>query len=514
MPRWLIEVTPIGGDEPGTEYVVEAERWQSALVEVRKSREESGPLSRLSLEILPDGHRAVDPERKLRYIVYPAEEGADSEAEKGAPDPTDEAPPLNLPPHELVVEQDREPDASNPLAYRERAFRVEPGTTVEAAERLLQHALGILQEELRTGAPGKMIELAAFDYDVSAGFDREPLATLSWKDWRTERPPASKGASERPSTRPASAPNDSGAKPSSEPPVASAVASEESVEPSQSERPRESAPLPAAASERPPPSDAPQSEALHATASQPPEAVSERPRPESEKAVGRGRAEEPPSGATKPMEAKANEDASTSSTRKDADEGSAGAPAAAEAAVEKPTLGRRRNQEDLLVELFETMHELHFMRDMREGVTFVLDVLARTVPSGVAVVHVFDINEARFVVVGARGLPKSVLAQTTPGTSPLYRAVLDRKRHLRLSGSAAGNAKLGDQWKGQTPPDRLLLSPAIHAGRDLGMLELAQPPGDDPFSENEGNAVDYIAGQLAEFLANRPIVLDPEEIRR
>lgn len=49
-------------------------------------------------------------------------------------------------------------------------------------------------------------------------------------------------------------------------------------------------------------------------------------------------------------------------------------------------------------------------------------------------------------------------------------------------------------------------------GRYLGAVELLNPPGGEPFTENEANALDYICEQLAEFLASRPIVLDRDVV--
>jgi hypothetical protein len=49
-------------------------------------------------------------------------------------------------------------------------------------------------------------------------------------------------------------------------------------------------------------------------------------------------------------------------------------------------------------------------------------------------------------------------------------------------------------------------------GRYLGAIELANPVGGSPYSEHEAHALDYICEQLAEFLVNRPIILDPDVV--
>ena len=58
----------------------------------------------------------------------------------------------------------------------------------------------------------------------------------------------------------------------------------------------------------------------------------------------------------------------------------------------------------------------------------------------------------------------------------------------------------------------LLLGPVKQGGRYLGLIEIANPAGGKSFSDSEANALDYICEQFAEFLTNRPIVLDADVI--
>src|SRR5439155_17477517 len=67
--------------------------------------------------------------------------------------------------------------------------------------------------------------------------------------------------------------------------------------------------------------------------------------------------------------------------------------------VRPPRVGR---PDDLMTEIFESMHDLHFLRDSLEGADFVLDLLRDKVPTKVALVHLYDINTKQFVVVKGR----------------------------------------------------------------------------------------------------------------
>ncbi|MCA9645424.1 MAG: hypothetical protein KC492_32250, partial [Myxococcales bacterium] len=179
---------------------------------------------------------------------------------------------------------------------------------------------------------------------------------------------------------------------------------------------------------------------------------------------------------------------------------------------QKIALRRREGKDDLISELFETMHELHFMPDVVAGAEFMLDVLSKTLPAEATVLHVFDINTRRFIVVRARGQSADkVLMHATPDSDELFRDVLRAPRALRFSKDRIPG--LGEHWQllGLTP-EAVMLGPVRQGGRYLGVVELSNPSGGGDFFENEANALDYICEQFAEFLAQRPIVLDAEVV--
>lgn len=179
------------------------------------------------------------------------------------------------------------------------------------------------------------------------------------------------------------------------------------------------------------------------------------------------------------------------------------------APVDEALPSSRRAQEELITELFDVMHELDYARDLPSGVRFVLDVVAKVLPGRVSAVHVFDIDARRFVLVGGRGLPRGVLGATLPESDPFFHALLLRKRARRVEGDALGSNELRGHFA-PSPPKRLMASPMLHRGRDLGVIEVGDPEGPEPYSDHEAAALDYIASRLAEFLARRPIVLDAE----
>jgi GAF domain-containing protein len=59
----------------------------------------------------------------------------------------------------------------------------------------------------------------------------------------------------------------------------------------------------------------------------------------------------------------------------------------------------------------------------------------------------------------------------------------------------------------------VIVAPVMQAGRALGAIEIINPLDGMPFTEDEGNALTYIAEQYAEYLGSRGIVLDRDRIQ-
>ena len=175
---------------------------------------------------------------------------------------------------------------------------------------------------------------------------------------------------------------------------------------------------------------------------------------------------------------------------------------------------RRAASEDLIGDLFERMHELAFMADLISGAEFIVQVLGELIPCEAVAVHVYDLGKREFVLVRAHG-PKArdALLHRTADDEPLVRDIMSRRSATILDGAPANSppvssslSKLGIQ------PRAVLCGAARLGGRYLGLIELANPHGSEPFHANEANALDYVCEQFAEFVASRPIVLDADVV--
>ena len=78
--------------------------------------------------------------------------------------------------------------------------------------------------------------------------------------------------------------------------------------------------------------------------------------------------------------------------------------------------------------------------------------------------------------------------------------------------NASANAT-GPRYQALGGGKSLIVAPIMQAGRALGAIEIVNPLDGLPFTEDEGNAMTYIAEQYAEYLGSRGIVLDKDRIQ-
>ncbi len=421
---------------------------------------------------------------------------------------------------ELVRERSEEARPDSPITYRELAFAVAPGVTRNQVEALLQDRYQATRATIDDRPAGKFVQLAVFDHVFKRRPERPPLATFAWKDWRgdpvvafpgfgeapmgpmSQVPPApqsllppSNGASINPSG-PAAAP---GASLSLLPaPTAFAPSVPPSAAPVLSEPQGSLAPSPMVTL-RAQPSAAPAQVAAPVAVETvvlpvPPAApVAAPPAPVTAA---------PASGFELNFEATPFNAASTGPKSSPPDKERVSRPRLA--------IGRRRAAgEDLISELFDFMHELHFQRDFAAGAEFVLSVLNEMLPCEGVLIHVFDINTGHFVVVRAKGPNASaVLLQRLPDQDPFVKAVMRSPQSVSVPNAAQDARFQGVRWQTVGVVPKAALAGAVQqGGRYLGLIELVNPLGDAPFHAAELNALDYICAQFAEFLSKKPLVL-------
>jgi hypothetical protein len=560
--RWLVEVTSLGKSDKESLFL-DADSWQKALQAARAQRGDNAPMSGFSIELLDDGCRAVDPVSRVRYDVHKAPEdapGARSQPPRAAsqapapavpaaaatpshvasaprapvvpsarpqpaaapsrvpapaagagmqtahvapsaapqPPPHVMAPAVQVPaqvqvqahvapradvaatvPSQIIFKREQDPTDAMPLAYREYVYAVPPATTEAMAETLLATQLEMVRASLERLPPGKLVNMAAFDVVFQGKPPVPPLVTLAWKDWR--------GAPVVSYPRRAPAPQ-----PVVPPAPATAPVLQQAPAPVM-------APPPAAAPVPPPPAFVAQvaQPVAHAVA---PSFPVQMPVPGPQQAFAPP-VIAPTFQAPAPVAAPAAAPAPSAQSARPPSGSMRAAP------------GTRARTEDLVADLFEAMHDLHFVRDAIEGGEFCLTLAMDKLPSRAGIVHLYDIDKREFLVTSTRGAGTGkLLLRRHAESDAILQAAMNRRRAIVIADGSHSGAVAVERYEVLGGVRSLMIAPVMEHGRFLGAIELINPLDGLPFTDAEGNALNYIAGQFAEFLSSHGIVTDPERI--
>jgi hypothetical protein len=367
---------------------------------------------------------------------------------------------------EVLFKREQDPDVRSPLSYREYMYFSLGASDETIARAMLVAQFDLVKTSLEHARPGKLINLAMFDVAFAGKPPVLPVVTLSWKDWKGE--PVIEFPRRATSTTSAAV----DPVPPSSPPFffASPISS---VEPAPAAASTASRPVSVASAEPP---------VLEAVAAVAPVAVA--PAAVAPTAVAPAAVARAPSPPPSPF-------------------------GAARRTGSKPNI--RLRGDELIADLFEAMHDLHFLRDSIEGADFCLTLALEKIPSRVGIVHLYDIDRREFVVAAARGSNREMsLLRRYPESDPILTAAMRKQRAIVFSDTAAANNL--ERYRTFGGARSLMVAPVVLGGRFLGALELMDPLDGFAFSENEGYALTYIAEQFAEFVATRGVNVDPERI--
>ncbi len=435
----------------------------------------------------------------------------------GVPRPASTPPPADAPAHspsltgdrgKVLLRKSEEPGARSPLAYRELAVAVPPGTPLDRAVSVARANLDDLRRDLASSPPGRLVQLAVFDHEWTGRPQRPPLVALTWKDWKGEEPDVKYpapitsmggpsggssgsigGGGGAPPANPAAAP---AATPAASAPVASSGA------PSSSRVPLD---LRGVSSEI-------SSAAAAARPAQPSTAAQQLPAAiEAIVAAPFAARPQPASVATAPAPAPAPAPAAAAAPRAPTPGFGVPRPAtSSQGPVDSARVSKR--PDDLMSDVFESMHDVHFMRDSLDGADFVLELLREKIPTKLAIVHFFDINTQEFVAVKARAPHADGMLGTRTKEGIALDAVKTGKPVFLAD--ARGDARWDRvRYKnaGHEAPRQVVVVPVRHGGRYLGALEVSDHVDGQAFSETELHALSYVGEQFAEFLNERGVQL-------
>jgi hypothetical protein len=168
--------------------------------------------------------------------------------------------------------------------------------------------------------------------------------------------------------------------------------------------------------------------------------------------------------------------------------------------------------DELIADLFESMHALDFCKDAVDAASFTLTLAMAKLASPIGLAHLYDIDRREFVVVQASGPGTSVLKGVRTGDGdPLAAEAMRTPGALILREGALDPRASGKRWDMvRLATDRALGAIACarvtQAGRFLGMIELAG----GGFAAGDEHALKYMADRFAEFVAQHGVVLGDE----
>ena len=550
--RWQVEMTPIGKADVQS-VVIEAESWQKALQGARQLRGENGPMSGFSIELLEHGYRAVDPMARLIYVV----KRADDDAAVTTTPAKAEAPKVEPPPAAKVAEAEAAPAPPAPTSQRPAAPR--PGgapapqiTKVNAKQTLAFGSAGAMFEALApkpvplapntdphfipppTSSTDATLATLAITDDAATSIDKGghpelgptapspsevsatqvifkreqdpvPQAPLTYREYVYA---VANGTKEEEAERVLLAQFElvkkalenakngrlvnlavfdmvfQGKPPF--PPLATLSWKDWKGAPIVEfprRKPAKAAPPPGAP---PPPSKAVPAPTSAAGANEPSFSTAAAVFPPASSPL----APDPTPGP-----------------------GPTERPSHASRSSRPPPMRGRAKGDELITLLFEAMHDLHFLRDAIEGADFCLSLALETLPSHAGIVHLYDIDKREFVIACAngKGTEKLLLRRHPEGDALLSKAM--RKRRAVVIADASIEAGANDErYAALGSAKSFIIAPVMHGGRFIGAIEIINPSDGAPFTEDEGNALNYIAEQYAEFVAQRGIVVDAERI--
>ncbi|MFO0643260.1 MAG: hypothetical protein U0183_28805 [Polyangiaceae bacterium] len=168
-------------------------------------------------------------------------------------------------------------------------------------------------------------------------------------------------------------------------------------------------------------------------------------------------------------------------------------------------VGTRVSGDELITSLFEAMHDLHFLRDAIEGADFCLQLAQEVIPSRACFAHFLDLEKREFCLVRAKGeATEDLVGKRHLEAEPILSAAVKARKAMVRGSEDAMTARYTTIGGAKS----LVVAPVLVAGRTLAILEMVNPNDGAPYTQDEANAMTYIAEQFAEFLSSRGLVFD------
>jgi hypothetical protein len=502
----------------------------------------SAPAPSAPAPVSPAYTRAVfppksQPESRPRPVYSAPQPAPVAASPAPAPVPASTAPAASTEPYNVLAKREEEPSKASPLSYREYAYAIAEDSTEDDAEKFIVARFKEIRDAMSSTQSAKLVNLAVFDHQFKGKPKRPPLVTLVWKDWKgdpevrfTSRPgvsipPPSLGKIVPASVPPAkiSQPPAEGAKPGVMPtPPSTPVAirhnrgnlgppqptmrsAESSIDPSslgaKVQVSTEPAPQPAPVAPQPAPV-APQP----APVAPQPAPVAPQPAPV---------APQPAPVAPQPAPVAPQPAPVAPQPAPVAPQPAPVAPQPAPVApqpAKKPAPPKPPTGDEIIADIFESMHDLHFLRDAYEGADFVIALALDKMRCKLGIAQLYDINRREFVVAHAVGPgSQKALGNRTTEHDPMLIEIMNRRTPFVVE-ARTDHRILEGRWTNLGgEPQTILACSVAQGGRFLGILELAHVKGEGEFRKADIDGMAYIAQSFAEFVAKTGLLFGSEK---
>lgn len=367
-----------------------------------------------------------------------------------------------------LMRREEDPTDTSPMTYREYAYAITPTCTDQEATRFITNQFNQIRLALANVKTPKMVNLAVFDHVFSQRPERPPQVTLTWKDWKGEAElqyPAR-------DTQSATTRGDQGG------------------ERNEQGAPAPSGPTPNAALTA---DDKPRTDATM----EPLPLLSD-----NAKMQARLRAKSSPQ-ASAPIHESPPSSHSVSQPIAQPVSQLIAQPIAKDSPTQHAVLLRADSpaDEEILVDVFEAMHDLYFYRDAYEAADFIVNLAIETMNCDVGLAQLYDINRQEYVVVHAVGpSAQQVLGHRTSERDIIVQQIISCKDRPIVIDTPDAFSRSQRWQKLGLIPSSVLARVVVHSDRILAILELGHETPKQSFRNIDGNMLEYMANSYAEFI--------------
>jgi len=511
--RWFVEISSLGAKaEPPVKLTVEAPQWQPALQKARAMRGDDGALNNFSIELLDDGYRAVDPNKRLRYVVRKAPDNAPLSPTKAqaasSPSPATATAKKRVGAETAELTSSGSAATSAPSVVGVEPKPVPAAKPAPAAAKPAPAAVSVVvSDPAKTSKSRPLAQTMAYASKGAAAVRAEAEAIAQAK-----------------ATQPSA-----GVAP---PPSSYRVLS------SREENPSASSPLTYrefvyVVSEGTSIDEATRllherfenvksglegvqgklvnmaifDHAFEGRPTRPPLVTLTwkdwRGEPEIRPATKPAAPSTPPP-AEKPAPARTSSPPEKKPTP---------APMAAPKKASSPRVPRARTVDEIMADLEGAATDLHFLEDPLDAADFVITLIREKLASELVLVWFHDAEKRELVLVRQLGGKFDRLLARMPDRTGLANTAIANKKALVITDATRDPRAIDPRWKSYgVEPKSIAAAPALGGGKTLALIEIVNPEGGGRYATAEGHALTFIAKELGEFLTNHGVMLDPERI--